>query len=175
MKALETISEAAQGIFIAEKESLAKLNPTYDELLEWAAVFRTQAKFLQAALHEEIALHTNTSLNTINDPQEKILITSKVLAMLQEEVTKSASDINNLHAKKRRTISQNALKERHKKTRAKHKATRKAWASGIYRNRNECAEKECEKLKMTFEAARKALYKTPTPLAHAKQKTSKPL
>lgn len=48
-------------------------------------------------------------------------------------------------------------------SREKQEIIRKIWASGKYTSRTICAEQECAAHGMSYESARRALYKTPTP------------
>ena len=48
-------------------------------------------------------------------------------------------------------------------TREKHEKIKALWATGKYKSRNDCAEKECAALAISYETARKALRNTPSP------------
>ena len=70
------------------------------------------------------------------------------------------------HSQHKKTAAKHAADSRHDQPggyREKHEKLRKAWASGLYASRDECALKESSGAGLSFSAARKALIGTPDP------------
>lgn len=76
--------------------------------------------------------------------------------------SKSANEVRDIFS----AMGKHAADRRHSQpggSRDKRENIRTIWASGKYKSRDICAEKECDGLGMSFSVARKALRNTPAP------------
>ena len=86
---------------------------------------------------------------------EKILLTVEGTEERKRKFQESLS----ANAKK----AANALHDQPGGSREKQRKIQEAWATGKYTSRTACALKECEIIGMSYDAARRALRKTPNP------------
>lgn len=93
---------------------------------------------------------------------EKVEDKSWPLAGMVARATKT--HLEQTAAKKRKELAEKAAKAKNAVHEARSDAIRSAWASGVYANRDLCAEKEWKRLGFATEAtARRRLQKTPDP------------
>jgi len=167
MKLMDCIWKKAHSLYEEEKVKLENSKLNRKALIELAAQAITRGTVLEVQLHFLLAACGNCGLDKIDDPQEKEVISGAMYTAIQVDSNKVSTVVNKIWAKKRSDISSNAANKLHEANgnKAKHKAIREIWMTGIYSSRDECAELECEGLKMSFSAARKALRNTPNPPA----------
>mgnify|MGYP001063302682 CR=1 FL=1 len=133
------------------------------DLLKLAAQAIIRGDLLEEQYHTLLAERANDGLSKIEDVQHKEIITQEMFGLLQADTTKAVSEVNRVTAQKRSDIARNAANKKHELSGVKedHESMRQAWASGKYKTKDECAEKEGSKLGMTFDAARRVLYNQP--------------
>ncbi len=157
--------QRADTLYKATLNELEALKLDKKNLLKLAAQAVVRGDLLEEQYHFLLAERTNSGLGKIEDVQQKEIITQQIFEVLQADTTKAVSEVNRMAAQKRSNNCRNAANKKHEKSgvKGKHKALRLTWGTGIYATKDECAEEECLKHGMTYEAARKALYNEPEP------------
>lgn len=157
--------QKADELYKSNLNELEALKLDKKSLLKLAAQAISRGDLLEEQYHFLLAERANSGLGKIEDVQQKDIITQHMFGVLQADTSKAVSEVNRIAAQKRSNNSRDAANKKHEKSgvKGKHKALRLNWATGIYATKDECAEKECLKHGMTYEAARKALYNEPEP------------
>ena len=163
MNLMDFFWEKGHRMYEEEKIKLENSKLKRKDLLILAAQAITRGNLLEEQLHFLLAERANYDLDKIRDLQAKEVITGAMFTALQNDTSKAVSEVNRMSAKKRSDIAKNAADILHKERKKKHKEIREIWMTGIHPSRDKCAEDECEKLGMSFDAARKALRNTPKP------------
>lgn len=157
--------QRADALYKSKLNELKALQLDKNDLLKLAVQAIIRGDLLEEQYHFLLADRANARLSKIESPQQKEIITQEMFGALQADTTKAVSEANRMAAQKRSNTARNAANKKHELSGVKdnHTSIRQTWASGKYKTKEECAEKESVKLEMTFEAARKALYNEPEP------------
>jgi hypothetical protein len=94
---------------------------------------------------------------------EKTLTSTRIEGSLGGEKSDDRADLEKAWRVRQAKAAADARHSQAGGSRDKREQIRKSWFSGKYKTRDQCADQEHGRLKMTYSTARKALRKTPNP------------
>jgi len=172
-KVLNSVSRDTPKSSIEQyKARLLTKGLSYEDLLSEAALYASLAELVQyendtqKRLFAAERMMNSLLLAIIRRQSEKHKITSVVTDIVSEAKSTARFLEGALKGREAQKTLQGkkAIEARHSQpggSRDKQQKIREAWASGKYRSRDECAEKEHDALSMSYGTARKALRNTP--------------
>lgn len=161
---LEQINAAAEGLLHVDQRDLAKMAAaSLHRSLLWRDVLLYLIEY-----YAKIFKRLGSGQSAVSDLGRLIDAQAGMIELLKSEIVDKGrlkTDWGKLGADTRHSRPDGSRDMRAK--------VLEAWASGKYPNKDKCAEKEAERLKISFSTARKALRNAPEPLRNVLSSSEK--